>query len=899
MRQVASARILDLRQIPTGSRLLFGAFYATATVLAAYMGLLMAEGVIVTSEGTAQVMGVATAGAGWVMALALAGWRQIRGTPQDRTGPPRQRDQVARERAAAIADRLGIRRPEIRITSGFEGRWAYVCGLRAPYCLVLESLLTREAIADPQKFQAIVAHELSHVANGDARRLALSRALATVVTALLIAAVGIPALKFVTDPVADVSRVLEVDPVPLAWMTERGARFGNRFLLPAVVTVVLFRLAYARLMRRQELLADWRAAMTGFGASLLAAAAADAQAARPWYHRILAGFDVFPTAAHRARMLADPSRMNRTAWVDHVIAGVGCAFAADAFVDLKVAASLSEVPPSDLSLQSMVEFLRGLAASDLVPLLPMLCLLVLWILVFGIAYLRDATAAESSQVSSAWVAVRAASLFSAGSIAGNVFWPGNLREPGFFFLGPGYRITDALGLTSESLTNIAVMWAGWVFTLTVAGLLWRWRVRRIGFDPGLLGAVEMLLLAYFAPNAGMAGLFTLSTGDSARDRLTAWGVMSLGLLISCGIIAAHVLIRRAGPSPFLRYEQAAVSGPPGYVGVIRAGRSRLMIRRWFASLAAISVVLLACGLGSFELEQRVFIITADGENGGRAPSHEELAAFRDALRQRIRLANLVWSDPQIIDGIGEAGLLDRLAIKLDRRSPPRRVLLRMSAAILGTSALSQVTRESAGTVTVRLGSNPVSQSTANQVVGDVLKATFPYLELMAMIREGAPEASLFEFEGLVRPLPDGESNKVNVAFVLATFTERFDLNRARQVYEWVISQRPDYAAAYSNLARVELTLGNIGAAIRDHRIAIRLAPYEPLPYFEMAVALRIKSRSESDRSVKADLQHESCRHLALSRRLGFDQVPRFTGCEDDDPRPACDQAADAERRLPL
>ena len=311
---------VDLRRIPVGTGLYFFAAYTIATLVIAYLGFLLAGSVLLTTNRDAQLLGVASAVAAWAVTWIVAWRRESRGIPQDDPGrQPGERERAAVGRVAAVAAALGIEPPRVVVTRTFQNRGAWVSGLTKPYTLVVERVFAKNALSRPDLFDAAIAHELAHVASGDARRLALFRALAVVLSVLLLCALGVPCARFILQTARDAPEAMLAPFVPTEWLSWRALEFAAEFPAPAVATVLAFRLGYARLLRRQELFADWRAAASGYGRALRDAAI-DSAAVRP-ASRWLSCLQIFPTAAHRAWMLSDPARHNRTSAADYVLLG--------------------------------------------------------------------------------------------------------------------------------------------------------------------------------------------------------------------------------------------------------------------------------------------------------------------------------------------------------------------------------------------------------------------------------------------------------------------------------------------------------------------------------------------------------------------------------------------------
>ena len=153
--------------------------------------------------------------------------------------------------------------PSVELGKGLQGRSGQAFGFRPPYSLRLDGglrLLLRKA---PPAFQAIVLHELAHIANRDIGRTYFAQALWTAMILLTLAPLTLAlGAGFVRDfflkllaggPAALDLRHLLTVVLPAGWF----------FYLQVLATLAVVAAIRASLLRAREVYADWRAASWG------------------------------------------------------------------------------------------------------------------------------------------------------------------------------------------------------------------------------------------------------------------------------------------------------------------------------------------------------------------------------------------------------------------------------------------------------------------------------------------------------------------------------------------------------------------------------------------------------------------------------------------------------------
>jgi hypothetical protein len=167
------------------------------------------------------------------------------------------------DRVRSIASQLNITIPIVLFVPTATGPG--VEGLGRPWRLILDSRSLVAFRRIPERFDAIVAHELSHIASRDALRRAAITALMRVMYALIALGLVIPAVLFFTRVAIE-----DINPVAQDFWPLIRMNIGIEIKVIANHGVLLFGLmifvplAYTHVMRRQERIADWVTVVSGF-----------------------------------------------------------------------------------------------------------------------------------------------------------------------------------------------------------------------------------------------------------------------------------------------------------------------------------------------------------------------------------------------------------------------------------------------------------------------------------------------------------------------------------------------------------------------------------------------------------------------------------------------------------
>lgn len=186
--------------------------------------------------------------------------------------------------------------PRVQLTEGRRDGNMRIFGFPGRYQLRIGGGWRIERLARPERFRAVLLHELAHVMNGDIAVAYFSRALAlsflVVVVAPTLAVVGLSALL-------QASR-LGVNPTALL-------EFAIALIQGAATLAVLAALR-ASLLRVRELYADWRVVLWGEGEPLriLLAEQAATQGRRSWWRQ---AWSFHPTLAERSQTIQQPARL--------------------------------------------------------------------------------------------------------------------------------------------------------------------------------------------------------------------------------------------------------------------------------------------------------------------------------------------------------------------------------------------------------------------------------------------------------------------------------------------------------------------------------------------------------------------------------------------------------------
>jgi Zn-dependent protease with chaperone function len=237
---------------------------------------------------------------------------------------PADKDPSFQDEVKRLAVLAGVSPPPvIALGKGMRGQSGQAFGLQGRYMLRLDGgtrLIKRKA---PPLFRAIVLHELAHIANRDVGATYFAQATwtATVLLTILPLAVVVAVIfsrsvwqKLLTQGVAG------LDWLSLLTRTLPTVVF---FYVQAALTLALFALIRASLLRAREEYADWRAALWGAKGALSRILQTSQDVTR---QRWFKWWRLHPTPAERLASLAAPQRLFRLSWDLPFVVGVLLAF---------------------------------------------------------------------------------------------------------------------------------------------------------------------------------------------------------------------------------------------------------------------------------------------------------------------------------------------------------------------------------------------------------------------------------------------------------------------------------------------------------------------------------------------------------------------------------------------
>jgi len=232
---------------------------------------------------------------------------------------------VAVARIETIAHMLRITSPDIYYDKTCAG--THVDGIGQPWRLILDSGALQALRRRPGRFDAVIAHELAHIASGDALRRALSEALLRGIYAVVIAWIVVTCIGFWSVVMARLGWNFHAPGVAvlLGKYSVRLVCYYIANLIPLGLCILCIRLAYAYLLRRQEFIADWLSACSGFHAATAECLSIQNDAKMPELKRI---FSLHPLVQSRILALGIPP-LGRMPLFESFIAGLLAAIYTD------------------------------------------------------------------------------------------------------------------------------------------------------------------------------------------------------------------------------------------------------------------------------------------------------------------------------------------------------------------------------------------------------------------------------------------------------------------------------------------------------------------------------------------------------------------------------------------
>ncbi|MDM0059013.1 M48 family metalloprotease [Variovorax fucosicus] len=166
------------------------------------------------------------------------------------------------ELARSIARRLSISTPQVAVVSGSAAREARVDFIRRRPIVVVPRTIAALGIYKPRHLEGLLAHELSHVANGDARRAAIARLVTGFAAGVIACCAALVAIMFVFSYVRAI--------------VKSGWRYSAEVVLTTFASnafqylgyAALLICGYALLLQVREFYADAGAKQLGYASEL-------------------------------------------------------------------------------------------------------------------------------------------------------------------------------------------------------------------------------------------------------------------------------------------------------------------------------------------------------------------------------------------------------------------------------------------------------------------------------------------------------------------------------------------------------------------------------------------------------------------------------------------------------
>jgi Zn-dependent protease with chaperone function len=199
-------------------------------------------------------------------------------------------------------------RPDLRSQSG------QAFGLGGQFSLRLDAGLRSTLRKAPEKFRALVLHELGHLANGDVARTYFAQSLWISVVFMILAPLAIASVFVLVRGQAgnfDATRLFTRNLPALLSLWFKGA-----------MLIAVFAFVRARLLRARENYADWRAAIWGAAPALKEMLRTSAEA---WPLRsagLKSWFALHPPPAQRLAALDNPALLFCARWELALVVGV-------------------------------------------------------------------------------------------------------------------------------------------------------------------------------------------------------------------------------------------------------------------------------------------------------------------------------------------------------------------------------------------------------------------------------------------------------------------------------------------------------------------------------------------------------------------------------------------------
>jgi hypothetical protein len=224
----------------------------------------------------------------------------------------------------ALSGLANVSPPSVEVQRGASFADGQVFGVRRRYSLRLGGrmhLLLRKA---PDRFRAIVLHELGHIANRDVERTYVTQALwVAVVFSLLLPMVAVYSFRSLSGMVRELFGQGPDDFDWLRWYTTNLPIY-LLWIVQVGLTLAVVAAIRSSVLRVREIYADWRAALWGVKGPLSGILAQAPREDRPGFLRRV--YRLHPTARERLATLEDPSALFRIKLDIAVFAGVLLAF---------------------------------------------------------------------------------------------------------------------------------------------------------------------------------------------------------------------------------------------------------------------------------------------------------------------------------------------------------------------------------------------------------------------------------------------------------------------------------------------------------------------------------------------------------------------------------------------
>jgi hypothetical protein len=495
---------LDLQRLPGGKTYDFCHFMAVCLLCASYLGYLSARIFLDWSVDWGWYAAAIFAMSLLVIIIPFAGLINVYSARKfGYRLPVDPAELIAADLVKSIALKMSVSPPKVFITDQFAGRTAWVAGTRSPYFLIIERPIVRLAVRNPARFSAAIAHELAHVANSDARDLALAYAADRYLTFLLLGVTGMTAFSFLSSFFSIYNSSVDLGNLQhWSWLWNQFLRLVQEFVLPVAITSVAIKLCYAKFIRQRELMADWRAGVSGYSDKLIEIIGSNKKSQeKPFkgkffgsflkcnqamFAKVQGAFSLHPSNKLRLFSLQSPMILERSNLSDHLANGVLFGIITYWITDIEILdVFFASIGAKDIDNPTAQELSKGL----LNPVAASIWLLYILFIAFSqygsvIIFSKEVFANLVFQRPWLFNAFKSISFWLIGTMIGSLIWIGNLREFGYLSTEPDrFSIFSVLESSmGEKGSSIISLFGGMFFAFYFSKIWTGWWLRGHGYN---------------------------------------------------------------------------------------------------------------------------------------------------------------------------------------------------------------------------------------------------------------------------------------------------------------------------------------------------------------------------------------------------------------------------------